>query len=124
MVSEPRNVSQLEQEYFIGCESRESNTRLNSQVTPETTLDGFGIGWDWYQLTGTVEGGQLYPLIELIETATSEKILLRPGKPTTVGTEYQNSGTSLMGVKLAWNDKDPNGNYRMLVSIPGKVPFR
>jgi hypothetical protein len=121
MVSQTSDLSQLEQEYFVSCESRESNTRLNSQVTPETTLDGFGIGWDWYQLTGKLEGGQLYPLIELIENATNEKILLRPGNPTTVGAKYQNSGMSFMGVKVAWDDKNANGDYRMLVSIPGKV---
>jgi hypothetical protein len=121
MVSQLSDQLQPEQEYFNGCESRESNTRLNSQVCPETTLDGFGIGWDWYQLTGNLEGGQLYPLIELIENATNEKILLRPGKPTTVGASYQNSGMSFMGVKVAWDDKDANGKYRMLVSIPGKI---
>lgn len=120
MVSELRSDLQDEQVYS-GCESRESNTRLNSQVTPETTLDGFGIAFDWFQGTANVEGGQLYPLFELIENATGEKLLLRPGKPTTVGLEYQNSGSSLMGVKVAWNDKDANGNYRVLVSIPGKV---
>jgi len=120
-----------------------SKTRLNSQLPPQrknsqevrmfanaaTTgkscdLESQGkieAHIDWFQAAGEIAAGDLYPLFAKIEALTGQLVQLRPGKPTLVGKEYQNSGRSLQSVKFAWNNQDADGKIQLLISIPGKV---
>jgi len=120
-----------------------SKTRLNSQLPPQrknsqevkmfanaaTTgkscdLESKGkieAHYDWSQFAGETAAGNLYPLFAKLETLTGQIVPLRPGKPTLVGKEYQNSGRSLQGVKFAWNNQNADGKIQVLISIPGKV---
>jgi len=76
---------------------------------------------DWFQAVGEMAAGELYPLIAKLECFTDESIDLRPGKPTMIGSEYQNSGRSLKSVRIAWDNQDANGKCRVLISVPGQV---
>ena len=76
---------------------------------------------DWLQFVGEVPSGKQWALFAAVEKLTGEMVHLRPGKPTQVGNEYQNSGRSLKSVKFAWNNPDADGNCSVLISIPGKV---
>jgi hypothetical protein len=77
---------------------------------------------DWLQFAGDVQAGQLYAFIEEVQRLTRELIHLRPGKPIQgPAGDYQNSGRSLKGVRIAWDNQDENGKCRCLISIPGKV---
>lgn len=110
-----------------------SNTRLNSHPTgfglkkesccntllPKNRLE---VHWDWWQFTGKVEAGKLYPLIEAVGRLANEEILLRPGKIGAIGwLEFQNSGRSPNSVRVLWDNHDENNKCRCLISIPGKV---
>jgi hypothetical protein len=77
---------------------------------------------DWLQFAGDMPAEQLYPFITEVEKLTKEIIHQRPGKPSWgANGEYQNSGRSLKGVRLAWDNRDKDGKCRCLISIPGKV---
>jgi hypothetical protein len=135
---------------LIGEVAGGSNTRLNSQ-TPETKGFGncdnlppntssrslakqvnqvdspipnnrLEAHIDWLQFVGEVEAGKLYPLFAEIERLTKQKILYRPGCPTSIGyLQFRNSGRSVNSVRLGWDNQDENGKCYCLVSIPGKV---
>jgi hypothetical protein len=77
---------------------------------------------DWLQFAGDIQAGRLHPLIDQVEQLTKEVIHLRPGKPVQGSAgEYQHSGRSLKGVRVAWDNQDEDGKCRCLISIPGKV---
>ena len=116
-----------------------SKTRLDSQAKDSLMLallteaeradsqrvvtnDRIETHLDWLQFAGYVPAGQLHPFIGEVERLTKEIIHLRPGKASwSANGDYQNSGRSLKGVRIAWDNQDENGNCRCLISIPGKV---
>ncbi len=94
---------------------RVENQRVVTNNRMETHID-------WLQYAGDVPAEKLYPFIAEVEKLTKEIIHQRPGKPSWgANGEYQNSGRSLKGVRIAWDNKDKDGNCRCLISIPGKV---
>lgn len=125
-----------------------SKTRLNSQATQSKlennkntlellalvseaervenqhliTNDRIEAHIDWLQFAGDIPAGQLYSFIGEVEKLTKEIIHQRPGKPSWgANGEYQNSGRSLKGIRIAWDNQDKDGRCRCLISIPGKV---
>ena len=110
----PQRKNSQEVRMFANAATMGKSCDLESQGKIEAHID-------WFQAAGEIAAGDLYPLFARIEALTGQLVQLRPGKPTLVGKEYQNSGRSLQSVKFAWNNQDADGKIQLLISIPGKV---